>query len=156
MSLKTILIMVSVSAVIIIIAILIGVFTNKTKEEEKENINDIETDIIPPLNNYTKEEFYSTRTKSYINLINNLEKEKAILYHWNLELDENNNAIFKNKYKDLYDYNTDLKPRNASVGYHLYKPENYRIIYTDLMKYYKAKNETMPNHLIYGPSINGK
>ena len=25
----------------------------------------------------------------------------SILYHWNLELDENNNAIFKNKYQSL-------------------------------------------------------
>ena len=121
---------------------------------ESESINETEYQEKPI--NYTKEEFYSSRTKDYLDLIDNLEKEKAILYHWNLELDQNNNAVFKNKYQDLYDYPTDLKPRNADIGYHLYKSEHYRKIDTDLINYYKAINETMPDHLIYGPSINGK
>ena len=106
--------------------------------------------------NYKKEDFYSTRTKSYYDLINHLTEENSILYHWVLELDENNNAIFKNKYQNLYNYSTDLKPVNESIGYHLYIPENYRIIDTDLAKYYKAINNSKPDHLIYGPSINGK
>ena len=106
--------------------------------------------------NYKKEDFYSTRTKAYYNLINKLEKEKSILYHWNLEKEGNNKAIFKNKYQNLYNYSTDLKPLDESIGYGLFVPENYRIIDTDLLKYYKAINETKPPHLIYGPSINDK
>ena len=145
MSLKTILIIASVSVVVVTSVTLIAVYANKS--------SDSETEIIPK--KYTKEEFYSDRTKSYLTLIENLEKENAILYHWNLELDKNNNAIFKNKYQDLYDYDTDLKPVDESIGYHLYTPENYRTIDTDLKKYYEAINEEMPNHLIYGPSING-
>lgn len=35
-------------------------------------------------------------------------------------------------------------------------PNNYRSIDKDLSNYYKAINETMPDHLIYGPSINDK
>ena len=148
LSLKAIIIITTVSVVVVATsATLIGVYATKSSDEEKE--------VIKP-NNYTKEDYYSERTKAYLNLIINLEKEKAILYHWNLELDQNNNAIFKNKYHDLYDYDTDLKPVDPSIGYHLYKQDNYRIIDTDLKKYYDAVGEEMPNHLIYGPSINGK
>ena len=148
LSLKAIIIITTVSvAVVATSATLIGVYATKSSDEEKE--------VIKP-NNYTKEDYYSERTKAYLNLIINLEKEKAILYHWNLEMDQNNNAIFKNKYHDLYDYDTDLKPVDPSIGYHLYKQDNYRIIDTDLKKYYDAVGEEMQNHLIYGPSINGK
>ena len=126
-----------------------GVYVFKSSEETSEN-------QAQTTKNYTKEEFYSGRTKSYFNLINKLENEKTILYHWNLELNQNNEAIFKNKYKDLYDYSTDLNPKDTSIGYKLYKPDNYRMIDSDLKKYYQAINETMPNHLVYGPSINGE
>ena len=148
-SLKTIII-ISVSVALVAITLtLIGVFATKSSDEEKDETTNTETV-------YTKEEFYSDRTKSYLNLINKLEQENSILYHWNLELDQNNNAIFKNKYQDLYNCDTELKPYNESIGYYLYKPENYRFIDTDLKKYYSAINKEMPNHLIYGPSINGK
>ena len=132
--------------------------TEKTdKDTDKEKDKDKEKDSDDIKKEYKKEDFYSERTKSYYNLINNLEEENAILYHWNLEKDENSNkAIFQNKYKNLYNYSTDLKPVNESIGYYLHVPENYRTIDTDLLKYYKAKNETKPDHLIYGPSINDK
>lgn len=155
LSIKAIIIITSVTVAVAATATVVGVYASKSNEEEEKSneiINQTETISI----NYTKEEFYSDKTKAYYDLINNLEQEKAILYHWNLELDQNNNAIFKNKYQSLYNYSTDLKPVDPSVGYHLYKQENYRMIDTDLSKYYKAINGTNPAHLIYGPSINGK
>ena len=155
LSLKSILLIVSASVVVAgVAATVVGVYATKSSEEEEKT--DVVTDIQSIPINYTKEEFYSDRTKSYFDLIDKLEKENAILYHWNLELDENNNAIFKNKYQYLYNYSTDLKPVDEKIGYHLYQPENYRIIDTDLIKYYKAINGKMNDHLIYGPSINGK
>ena len=141
---KKILIITAISvAVVAASATAVGVIVSKSSEEEE------------PKNN-TKEAFYSARTKSYLNLINNLEKENTLLYHWNLELNQDKQAKFKNKYANLYNYSTDLDPRNETIGYDLYKPENYRIIDTDLKKYYQAVNETQPEHLVYGPSINGK
>ena len=147
---KKILIITSISvAVVAASATVVGVYVFKSSEETSEN-------QAQTTKNYTKEEFYSGRTKSYFNLINKLENEKTILYHWNLELNQNNEAFFKNKYKDLYDYSTDLNPKDTSIGYKLYKPDNYRMIDSDLKKYYQAINKTMPNHLVYGPSINGE
>ena len=144
---KKILIITAVSvAVVAAAATAVGVYATRSSEEEEPQIP----------KNYTKEEFYSDRTKSYFDLISNLENEKSLLYHWNLELNKNNQAIFKNKYENLYNYPTDLIPKNSSVGHSLYKAENYRIIDSDLKKYYQAVNETQPEHLIYGPSINGR
>ena len=157
---KKMILIISISIILIIAIILIIVFATRTSskknETEKEPINsDKDSDDIKK--EYKKEDFYSERTKSYYNLINNLEEENSILYHWNLEKDENSNkAIFKNKYQHLYNYSTDLKPVNESIGYHLFFPENYRTIDTDLSNYYKAIDGTKPEHLIYGPSINGK
>ena len=157
---KKMILIISISIILIIAIILIIVFATRTSskknETEKEPINsDKDSDDIK--REYKKEDFYSERTKSYYNLINNLEEENSILYHWNLEKDENSNkAIFKNKYQHLYNYSTDLKPVNESIGYHLFFPENYRTIDTDLSNYYKAIDGTKPEHLIYGPSINGK
>ena len=156
---KKMILIISISIILIIAIILIIVFATRTSskknETEKEPINsDKDSDDIKK--EYKKEDFYSERTKSYYNLINNLEEENSILYHWNLEKDENNKAIFKNKYQHLYNYSTDLKPVNESIGYHLFFPENYRTIDTDLSNYYKAIDGTKPEHLIYGPSINGK
>ena len=145
----------SISIVTIISLILIIALSTSSSSEsntEKETPKDSKDSN----KNYKKEDFYSTRTKSYYDLINHLDEENAILYHWNLELDENNNAIFKNKYQNLYNYSTDLNAVNESIGYHLYIPENYRTIDTDLANYYKAINTSKPDHLIYGPSINGK
>ena len=99
--------------------------------------NSTETEEAQTPKTYTKEEFYSNRTKAYLNLIKNMENENTLLYHWNLELNQNKQAKFKNKYANLYDYSTDLNPRNETIGYDLYKPENYRIIDTDLKKYYQ-------------------
>lgn len=125
---KKILIITSISvAVVAASATGVGVYVFKSSEETSEN-------QAQTTKNYTKEEFYSGRTKSYFNLINKLENEKTILYHWNLELNQNNEAIFKNKYKDLYDYSTDLNPKDTSIGYKLYKPDNYRMIDSDLKK----------------------
>ena len=144
---KKILIITAISvAVVAASATVVGVYVSKSSEEEE----------VQAPKNYTKEEFYSERTKSYLNLINNLENENSLLYHWNLELNQDKQAKFKNKYANLYNYSTDLNPRNETIGYDLYKPENYRIIDTDLKKYYQAINETQPEHLVYGPSINGK
>ena len=126
---KKMILIISISIILIIAIILIIVFATRTSskknETEKEPINsDKDSDDIKK--EYKKEDFYSERTKSYYNLINNLEEENSILYHWNLEKDENNNkAIFKNKYQHLYNYSTDLKPVNESIGYHLFFPENY-------------------------------
>ena len=160
LSLKTIIIIIaSVSvAVAATTATVIGVYATKSSKEDskEEETTDNETIILQIPINYTKEDFYSDRTKSYLDLINKLEQENAILYHWNLELDENNNAIFKNKYQYLYNYSTDLKPVNETIGYHLYRRDNYRMIDTDLKKYYNAINGAKDDHLIYGPSINGE
>ena len=160
LSLKTIIIIIaSVSvAVAATTATVIGVYATKSSKEDskEEETTDNEAIILQIPINYTKEDFYSDRTKSYLDLINKLEQENAILYHWNLELDENNNAIFKNKYQYLYNYSTDLKPVNETIGYHLYRRDNYRMIDTDLKKYYNAINGAKDDHLIYGPSINGE
>jgi hypothetical protein len=150
---------ISISIILIIAIILIIVFATRTSskknETEKEPINsDKDSDDIKK--EYKKEDFYSERTKSYYNLINNLEEENSILYHWNLEKDENNRAVFKNKYQNLYNYSTDLYPVNESIGYYLFKSENYRIIDKDLSNYYKSINKSKPDHLIYGPSIHGQ
>ena len=157
---KKIILIISISVIIITAIVLIIVFTtrsssNTNKIEEPIN-NDKDSDKDNIKKKYKKEDFYSSRTISYYELINNLTKENSILYHWNLEKDENNKAIFKNKYQHLYNYSTDLKPVNESIGYHLYVPDNYRIIDTDLSNYYKTINEKKPDHLIYGPSINDK
>ena len=152
---KKVLLIISISIILIITIILIIVFSTKSssdknKEETPINNNDnIKT-------KYKKEDFYSAKTNNYYNLINNLEKENSILYHWNLEKQKDNKAIFKNKYQHLYNYSTDLIPFNESIGYYLYMPNNYRSIDKDLLNYYKAINKTMPDHLIYGPSINDK
>ena len=152
---KKMLLIISISIILIITIILIIVFSTKSssdknKEETPINNNDnIKT-------KYKKEDFYSAKTNNYYNLINNLEKENSILYHWNLEKQKDNKAIFKNKYQHLYNYSTDLIPFNESIGYYLYMPNNYRSIDKDLSNYYKAINKTMPDHLIYGPSINDK
>ena len=141
---KKMILIISISIILIIAIILIIVFATRTSskknETEKEPINsDKDSDDIKK--EYKKEDFYSERTKSYYNLINNLEEENSILYHWNLEKDENSNkAIFKNKYQHLYNYSTDLKHVNESIGYYLHVPENYRTIDTDLLKYLRDKS----------------
>ena len=165
-SLKTKLLIASISIFVIVLIILISVLASSSSEESEEGslnqgidnqgTDNQGTDNQGKIISHKKEDFYSEKTKSYLNLIKKLEEENSILYHWNLELDENDNAIFKNKYQNLYNYSTDLNPLNASIGYHLYKVEHYRHIDTDLINYYKEVNETMPNHYIYGPSINGK
>ena len=183
---KKMILIISISIILIIAIVLIIVFTTRSssnknntekvpintdkeiektdkekekdtdKEEDKEKEKDKDEDSEEIKKEYKERDFYSARTIAYYDLINNFEKENSILYHWNLEKDENNNVIFKNKYQHLYNYSTDLKPVNESIGYHLFYPENYRIIDTDLSNYYKAKEEKKPDHLIYGPSINGK
>ena len=125
---KKILIITAISvAVVAATATVVGVYVFKSLEEEESQ----------DTKNYSKEEFYSNRTNSYLNLIKNLENENSLLYHWNLELNQDKQAKFKNKYSHLYNYSTDLDPRNETIGYDLYKPENYRIIDTDLKKYIK-------------------
>ena len=64
-SLKTIIIISMSVALVAITATLIGVFATKSSDEEKDETTNTETV-------YTKEEFYSYRTKSYLNLINKL------------------------------------------------------------------------------------
>ena len=153
------LLIIAISIILIITIILIIVFSTSSsskKDENEKNEKPINNDNDNINKKYKKEEFYSSKTNSYYNLINNLTEENSILYHWNLEKDENNKVIFKNKFQHLYNYSTDLYPVNETIGYHLYMPENYRTIDADLSKYYKAINGTKPDHLIYGPSIVGK
>ena len=74
---KKVLLIISISIILIITIILIIVFSTKSssdknKEETPINNNDnIKT-------KYKKEDFYSTKTNNYYNLINNLEKENSI------------------------------------------------------------------------------
>ena len=149
---KKIIIISSISLIVLIcIIIIIVVATSSSSESNQEQTPKGEEN-----KEIKKENFYSERTKSYLNLIENLSKTNTILYHWNLELDSDNKVIFKNKYQSLYNYSTDLKPLNSSIGHHLYQVENYRTIDTELSKYYKEINQKKPDHLVYGPSINGK
>ena len=155
---KKMIIIISISIVLVIAIVLIIVFTTRSSsknnkiEEPSNNNNDKDSDNIK----MEKEDFYTERTIKYYELINNMTKENSILYHWNLEKDENNRAVFKNKYQNLYNYSTDLYPVNESIGYYLFKSENYRIIDKDLSNYYKSINKSKPDHLIYGPSIHGQ
>ena len=126
-----------ISIIIIIIASSSG-GSKKESKKPKENFE--------PFSNY-----YSPRTKNYINLLSSLEKENDIAYQYTF--DNNSKGSFSNKFQDLYENDTSLIPNKSEVGNYLFHEESYLKIETDEINYYKnVLKKDPPKHYIYGPS----
>ena len=111
------------------------------KKEEKTDKPEIE-----PIYNY-----YSERTKSYLNYLSSLEKENYIAYQYTFQ--NNSEGSFENKYQYLYDNDTSLIPNSSKIGNLLLYPESYLTVETEEIKYYKeVLKKEPPKHYVYGPS----
>lgn len=91
------------------------------KKEEKTDKPEIE-----PIYNY-----YSERTKSYLNYLSSLEKENYIAYQYTFQ--NNSEGSFENKYQYLYDNDTSLIP-SSKIGNLLLYPESYLTVETEEIK----------------------
>ena len=126
---------------IVLIIIIIAATSGGSKKESKKSETNFE-----PISNY-----YSPRTKNYINLLSSLEKDNNIVYQYTF--DNSSKGSFANKFQDLHKNDTSLIPNKSEVGNYLFHEESYLKIETDEINYYKnVLKKDPPKHYIYGPS----
>ena len=89
---------------VIFIAIIIIIIASSSGGSKKESKKPKEN--FEPFSNY-----YSPRTKNYINLLSSLEKENNIAYQYTF--DNNSKGSFSNTFQDLYENDTSLIPNKS-------------------------------------------
>ena len=92
----------------IIVAVVATQISHNKEEavvEEEKNKKGKEGETMEVYNNSELfSNYYSTKTKNYVNFISSLEKDNLIAYHYNFQ--NNSEKSFGNKYQYLYDKDT--------------------------------------------------